>query len=152
LWFALQLFYSLVLLDPNQVQTGGVAYMAHVGGFVAGLVIALLARPFIQRNMRHDTYYPYWPEHPNLPASGSWVQPVLSNHLLAHGVEAMTPARQCAAVAVWSVPPLPPQVAAARRPPGTGGSSQTAWHRGQLADRLAPGAARSRTGSGTEGV
>jgi len=70
LWFVLQLLYSLVLLDPNQVQTGGVAYMAHVGGFVAGLVIALLARPFIQRNMRHDTYYPYWPQHPNLRDSG----------------------------------------------------------------------------------
>jgi membrane associated rhomboid family serine protease len=70
LWFVLQLFYSLVLLDPSQVQTGGVAYMAHVGGFVTGLIIALLVRPFARPSTRQDTNYPYWPQHPNLRDSG----------------------------------------------------------------------------------
>jgi membrane associated rhomboid family serine protease len=28
-------------------QTSGVAYWAHIGGFIAGLVITLLARPFL---------------------------------------------------------------------------------------------------------
>jgi membrane associated rhomboid family serine protease len=31
-------------------QTSGVAYWAHIGGFVAGAVITLLARPFLDRS------------------------------------------------------------------------------------------------------
>ena len=33
----------------DTAQTSGVAYMAHVGGFVAGLVLAMLLRPFADR-------------------------------------------------------------------------------------------------------
>jgi membrane associated rhomboid family serine protease len=36
IWFAIQLFSGLA--SVSQVQTGGVAYMAHVGGFVFGLI------------------------------------------------------------------------------------------------------------------
>ena len=36
IWFAIQLFSGLAAV--SQVQTGGVAYMAHVGGFVFGLI------------------------------------------------------------------------------------------------------------------
>ncbi len=36
IWFAIQLFSGLAAV--SQVQMGGVAYMAHVGGFVFGLI------------------------------------------------------------------------------------------------------------------
>ncbi len=43
LWFVLQLFSGIgSLFDAS--DTGGVAYMAHIGGFVAGLVLTFLFR------------------------------------------------------------------------------------------------------------
>jgi len=44
LWFVLQLFSSVGSLAAAERAGGGVAYMAHVGGFVAGLVLGLLFR------------------------------------------------------------------------------------------------------------
>jgi membrane associated rhomboid family serine protease len=42
-WFALQLLSGLPeLLSPNPEMAGGVAFWAHVGGFVAGLILAKL--------------------------------------------------------------------------------------------------------------
>jgi len=75
LWFLLQLVSSLQSLNPAVVQSGGVAYMAHVGGFVTGLIIALLLRPFLPkppRYRRYDTTYPYWPPHPSLRNSSPY--------------------------------------------------------------------------------
>jgi membrane associated rhomboid family serine protease len=43
LWFVLQLFSGIGSL-ANTAQTGGVAYMAHIGGFVAGLVLTFVFR------------------------------------------------------------------------------------------------------------
>ena len=43
LWFLLQLFFFV-----GGVNTG-VAYGAHIGGFVAGLIIAAAARPFVKK-------------------------------------------------------------------------------------------------------
>jgi membrane associated rhomboid family serine protease len=43
LWFVLQLF-SGVNSITNVSDTGGVAYMAHIGGFIAGFVLALFLR------------------------------------------------------------------------------------------------------------
>jgi membrane associated rhomboid family serine protease len=43
LWFVLQ-FFSGVASIANTADTGGVAYMAHVGGFIAGFVLAFLLR------------------------------------------------------------------------------------------------------------
>ncbi|MFO7696693.1 MAG: rhomboid family intramembrane serine protease, partial [Anaerolineae bacterium] len=43
LWFVLQLISGIGSLASTS-QTGGVAYMAHIGGFVAGLVLAFLLR------------------------------------------------------------------------------------------------------------
>lgn len=40
-WFVLQLFSSIGSLG-TAAETGGVAYMAHVGGFIAGLLLAFL--------------------------------------------------------------------------------------------------------------
>lgn len=43
LWFVLQLFSGIASITSS-AQTGGVAYMAHVGGFVSGLVLAYVFR------------------------------------------------------------------------------------------------------------
>jgi membrane associated rhomboid family serine protease len=42
LWFIFQLFFSLPAI--GQASSGGVAYMAHVGGFIFGLAAALLLK------------------------------------------------------------------------------------------------------------
>ena len=43
LWIVLQLFSSIGSI-ASTAQTGGVAYMAHVGGFIAGIVLTFLFR------------------------------------------------------------------------------------------------------------
>jgi membrane associated rhomboid family serine protease len=43
IWIALQLFSSIGSI-ANTAETGGVAYMAHVGGFLAGFVLTFLLR------------------------------------------------------------------------------------------------------------
>jgi len=42
-WFVLQLFSGIGSIASTS-DTGGVAYMAHIGGFIAGLALALLFR------------------------------------------------------------------------------------------------------------
>ncbi len=42
LWFVLQLFQGIGTLGAN--QTGGVAYWAHIGGFIFGLIIGFVLR------------------------------------------------------------------------------------------------------------
>lgn len=44
MWFVTQFFNGLLALTPQTVATGGVAFWAHVGGFVAGLVLVNLFR------------------------------------------------------------------------------------------------------------
>ncbi len=66
LWFVLQLVSGLASLNPGSVSSGGVAYFAHVGGFAAGFVIALLLRPFLKPVSRYPTSYPAWPQHADL--------------------------------------------------------------------------------------
>jgi membrane associated rhomboid family serine protease len=44
-WFVTQLLSGLASLDVMTEQTGGVAFWAHIGGFVAGFLIALVFRP-----------------------------------------------------------------------------------------------------------
>lgn len=43
IWIVLQ-FFSGIGSIANAGQTGGVAYMAHIGGFLAGFVLTLLFR------------------------------------------------------------------------------------------------------------
>lgn len=44
-WFAIQFFSGIGSVGYSQVSTGGVAWFAHIGGFVAGmLLVNLLAR------------------------------------------------------------------------------------------------------------
>ena len=45
IWFVTQFFAGIGSLGINTAQTGGVAYWAHIGGFVAGFLLAALFRP-----------------------------------------------------------------------------------------------------------
>src|SRR5207244_6217470 len=46
IWFLMQLYTGEIEIHTRVAQTGGVAFMAHVGGFIAGIVFGLiLARP-----------------------------------------------------------------------------------------------------------
>jgi membrane associated rhomboid family serine protease len=66
LWFLLQFFSGVAALSANSQQAqGGVAYFAHVGGFLAGLVIALILRPFQSKPAPRTTSYPRWPNYPD---------------------------------------------------------------------------------------
>ncbi len=55
LWALLQFVNGIGSIAPSE-QTSGVAYMAHVGGFIAGLVLTLLLRPFADRAPRYARY------------------------------------------------------------------------------------------------
>ena len=45
LWIAIQLFSGIgSIADTAQSDTGGIAYMAHIGGFVAGFVLTMMLR------------------------------------------------------------------------------------------------------------
>jgi membrane associated rhomboid family serine protease len=44
IWFGFQLISSLGVLGGDEQGGGGVAYAAHIGGFIAG---ALLIKPFM---------------------------------------------------------------------------------------------------------
>jgi membrane associated rhomboid family serine protease len=48
IWFVIQLFSGLAALDAVTAQSAGVAFWAHIGGFVAGLVMGLAFKPFIR--------------------------------------------------------------------------------------------------------
>jgi membrane associated rhomboid family serine protease len=54
IWIVLQFTQGLASFADTQ-QSGGVAYGAHVGGFLGGLVLAFLLRPARRRPARH--YY-----------------------------------------------------------------------------------------------
>ena len=48
IWALLQFVSGIGSIGPS-AQTSGVAYWAHIGGFIAGAVITLLAKPFLDR-------------------------------------------------------------------------------------------------------
>jgi membrane associated rhomboid family serine protease len=52
IWFAQQLLAGFATLGPSDGLDGGVAYFAHIGGFVFGLVIGLLVRAVTPRRPR----------------------------------------------------------------------------------------------------
>jgi len=49
-WFVLQLFSGVGSI-ANTADTGGVAYMAHVGGFIAGFVLTFMLRGNTERRL-----------------------------------------------------------------------------------------------------
>ena len=50
LWAVIQFVNGFGATGVN-AQSGGVAYMAHIGGFIAGLILALVLRPFVNRTV-----------------------------------------------------------------------------------------------------
>jgi len=57
LWFGLQLLYGFLSLSPGSFLTGGVAFWAHIGGFIAGAItvfIATMWMPPPPQNLTHD--------------------------------------------------------------------------------------------------
>jgi len=62
LWFLLQFFNGVASLATVQQGMGGVAYFAHVGGFLTGLLITLFLRERLQPPV--PISYPYFPRHP----------------------------------------------------------------------------------------
>jgi len=54
IWFVSQLFFGLLSLGSASMQMGGIAWWAHIGGFLFGLA---LARPFTIRRAR-ERWYP----------------------------------------------------------------------------------------------
>lgn len=64
LWFVLQFVSGVTTLSSNP-QAGGVAYFAHIGGFIAGALIALILKPML-KSTTYKQSYPYWPAHPDL--------------------------------------------------------------------------------------
>ena len=58
LWALIQFFNGFAATSVS-AQTGGVAYMAHIGGFIAGLVLAFVLKPFSDRGLGpHVVGYP----------------------------------------------------------------------------------------------
>lgn len=75
LWFVLQLVSGLEGLNASDVQSGGVAFFAHIGGFVAGALIALVIRAVTRTPEGYPasaTSYPAWPTHPNVRSGGNY--------------------------------------------------------------------------------
>jgi membrane associated rhomboid family serine protease len=72
LWFLLQFFDGVAALSSVHQNMGGVAYFAHVGGFVTGLVITLLLRPWLRPPA--STSYPYIPRHRDPAGRSEWRQ------------------------------------------------------------------------------
>ncbi len=49
LWFVLQLFNGIFSIGANTSAGGGVAFFAHIGGFVLGVVLTLILMKFIRQ-------------------------------------------------------------------------------------------------------
>jgi membrane associated rhomboid family serine protease len=60
LWFVLQLFTGVASLGVTEGNTGGVAYFAHIGGFVAGMALIALMGGMRRRAPRAIPYGDYW--------------------------------------------------------------------------------------------
>ncbi len=60
-WFVSQLFVGFASLGPETTSGGGIAYFAHIGGFVAGAVLinvfVLGRRAYIRRQHRREDFW-----------------------------------------------------------------------------------------------
>lgn len=59
MWIVMQLISSVGSIAATTNETGGVAYMAHVGGFVTGVVAALACRSYIRKEPDSVLYRQY---------------------------------------------------------------------------------------------
>jgi len=55
LWFVLQFFVGVASIGAAPEATGGVAVFAHIGGFIAGMILVVL-----MGGLRRPTYQEYW--------------------------------------------------------------------------------------------
>jgi membrane associated rhomboid family serine protease len=53
-WFGIQLFSGVGSIGYSQASQGGTAFLAHVGGFVAGIALIYLLRPEQRYTRRKD--------------------------------------------------------------------------------------------------
>jgi membrane associated rhomboid family serine protease len=53
IWFITQLFSGVAALGVPTAQTGGIAYWAHIGGFIPGVVVGFLFRKRAQERVPH---------------------------------------------------------------------------------------------------
>jgi membrane associated rhomboid family serine protease len=58
-WFLVQLLSGTSALAANTFQGGGVAWWAHIGGFLAGMLLVWLFVSRRQRRYYRDEYYPW---------------------------------------------------------------------------------------------
>jgi membrane associated rhomboid family serine protease len=56
-WFAIQLFSGVGSLGDSQASQGGTAFFAHVGGFVAGIVLVNVMGARARYSNRRDLYW-----------------------------------------------------------------------------------------------
>jgi membrane associated rhomboid family serine protease len=59
MWFVLQLFNGFASLGVATMSTGGVAWFAHIGGFVVGLVVGVFVRAAVRRRKRRQPPDPW---------------------------------------------------------------------------------------------
>lgn len=57
LWFVMQLFNGALSLAVSTFQGGGVAWWAHIGGFIMGMALVKLFEPRRRRREYPDEYY-----------------------------------------------------------------------------------------------
>jgi membrane associated rhomboid family serine protease len=53
-WFAIQFFSGFGSIGYSQASQGGTAWFAHIGGFIAGIVLVLLLRTRPVYSRRRD--------------------------------------------------------------------------------------------------
>src|SRR5580658_233785 len=56
-WFVIQLFSGLGSIARTHLSEGGTAYFAHIGGFVAGMLLVKLMGASDRYNRRRDRYW-----------------------------------------------------------------------------------------------
>jgi membrane associated rhomboid family serine protease len=59
IWFVMQLFVGVESLGVSPEHAGGVAYFAHIGGFVAGMIL-IAAMGGFRRPAARVSYYDNW--------------------------------------------------------------------------------------------
>jgi rhomboid family protein len=57
LWFAIQFFSGFGSLASRYADQGGVAFFAHIGGFLAGMALIYLFHPKQRFSRRRDLHW-----------------------------------------------------------------------------------------------